>query len=152
MKNAVKVKVDFGEGQELNVEVRKVARSWGNIRELIRVSREVAGKTRQAEELKKQLETVEEDKKAALAAQINELDGESSKNVEVLVDWLVGSEDHPAAIADWDFFEDDEQTSKVAINRQRIEEFEPAEIATMAGAILGSLGPGEAKSANSAAQ
>lgn len=152
MKNAVRVKVDFGEGQELNVEVRKVARSWGNIRQLIQVSREVAGKARQAEDLKKQLEGADVAKTASLTAEINELESESSKNVEVLLDWIVGSEDHPAAIADWDFYEDEDHLVKVPISRQRVEEFEPGEIATMAGAILGSLGPGEAKSANSAAQ
>jgi hypothetical protein len=152
LKHAVKVLVDFGEGQTLNVEVRKVARSWGNIKELIRVSREVAGKARQAEELKKELAGADDAKTAALTAEVNELEAESSKNVEVLIDWMVGTEDHPSAIADWDFYEDESQTVKVAIDRQRIEEFEPAEIATMAGAILGSLGPGEAKSAISAAQ
>ena len=117
----------------------------------MRVSREVAGKAQQAEALKLELPGADEAKATKLNAQINELEAESSRNVEVLIDWLVGSEDHPSAVADWDFYEDDTQTTKVEISRQRIDEFEPSEIATLAGAILASLGPGEAKGAISAA-
>ena len=140
----VPVKIDFGEGQELNIEVRKVARSYGNIKQLMAVSKEVARNASQAADLKKQAESLEGAAKTAMEAQAIEIEGESSRSVEVLIDWIAGAEGQLAAIAKWDFFEDDSHSQTVEISRARIEEFEPAEIATIAATILQSLSPPEA--------
>ena len=142
--HTVPAKIEFGEGQELNVSVRKVSRSWGNIKQLMAVSRDVAQKARRADELKKGLDGLDAAAKAAAENEIADLEAESSQNVEVLIDWMAGIDDHPAAIADWDYYEDGDGSQRVAITRIRIEEFEPAEIAAIAAGILQSLSVPEA--------
>jgi hypothetical protein len=80
-----------------------------------------------------------------IESEISDLDEKSTENVEALIDWMAGDEANPGAIADWDYFEDEAHTEKVEISRQRLEEFEPAEIAVLASAILENMNVGESK-------
>lgn len=80
-----------------------------------------------------------------IESEIADLDEKSTANVEALIDWMAGDEENPGAIADWDYFEDEAHTQKVEISRQRLEEFEPAEIAGLASAILENMNVGESK-------
>jgi len=80
-----------------------------------------------------------------IESEIADLDEKSTVNVEALIDWMAGDEENLGAIADWDYYEDEGHTQKVEISRQRLEEFEPAEIAVLASAILENMNVGESK-------
>ena len=83
-----------------------------------------------------------------IEAELVELDAKSTESIESLIKWMAGDQDQTAAIADWDFYEDEAKTAKVEITRSRIEEFLPEEIALLAGKILEKLSVGESKPAS----